>query len=120
MKYTKTTNNVATFKPVIISNKVKKVVEDIMKDKFQIDDFNQLNIQEKRIVNKLADFLGMTAGEDTSDEFQKQFDILLGQVQSGNDSNIIKAKLKQMILVAINEKRIPRTEGYKQILELSL
>jgi hypothetical protein len=121
LKYTATGNIVPNFKSVIINNNVKKVINDIMNKKFQEYDYKSLSIIEKRLVSKLSDFMGGVEGVDnTDDEFQKNYDILVGSIYAGNDSKIIKNKLKQMILVAMDENRIPKNVGYKQIIDLNL
>jgi hypothetical protein len=58
--------------------------------------------------------------DDETDNFQINFEILLGEVESGNNSPLVMRKLKQFILQAINEGRITKNHGYSLLVEYSL
>jgi hypothetical protein len=52
--------------------------------------------------------------------YQKHYQILLGELNSGNKNPCIKRELKEYILRAIREELIPKSLGLTKILELSL
>jgi hypothetical protein len=52
--------------------------------------------------------------------FQKEFELYLGEYRAGNDSIELKNKLKKFVIEAINENIIPRHQGMLLIYELSI
>ena len=50
--------------------------------------------------------------------YQHEYEVLLGEVNSGNDNEHIRKTLKQYILRGISENLIPRNQGLSQILNL--
>lgn len=106
-----------------ISSDVKVVVEDIMKQSFSPERFAKLNKPEQRVVKRLIQVtkLDVNTGDDEDDdEFDKQYQILLGEINSGNDSPVIKKQLKGFVLTAILENRIPKAQGQLLLYQLSL
>jgi hypothetical protein len=55
-----------------------------------------------------------------NEAYQKNYEILLGQVNSGQNNPIVKRELKEYILRAISEGLIPKSQGYNKLFELSL
>ena len=51
-------------------------------------------------------------------KYQHEYELLLGQVNSGNSNEKVKQQLKQYILRGISEGLIPRAHGLNQILHL--
>ena len=59
-------------------------------------------------------------GHDKSDkEYQRQFKITLGEYQAGNDSALIRNKLKQYVMESMESGHLPRREAFKIMFELS-
>ena len=54
------------------------------------------------------------------DDNNKQFQLLLGQFQAGNNNPETIKKLRKMIMWAINEKRITKTDGFNYLIQLTL
>jgi hypothetical protein len=52
--------------------------------------------------------------------YQLNYEVLLGQVNAGQNNPIVKRELKQYILRAITEGLIPKSQGYNKLFELSL
>eukprot|EP00596_Hydrurales_sp_CCMP1899_P003055 CAMPEP_0119051558 /NCGR_PEP_ID=MMETSP1177-20130426/73133_1 /TAXON_ID=2985 /ORGANISM="Ochromonas sp, Strain CCMP1899" /LENGTH=81 /DNA_ID=CAMNT_0007030799 /DNA_START=376 /DNA_END=621 /DNA_ORIENTATION=+ len=52
--------------------------------------------------------------------YQLNYEILLGQVNSGQNNPIVKREIKEYILRAISEGLIPKSQGYNKLFELSL
>jgi hypothetical protein len=51
-------------------------------------------------------------------EWNKQFDILIGEYDSGNDNPELKRKLKDYLYTAIKLNRISKSEGLELIMKL--
>ena len=51
-------------------------------------------------------------------KYQHEYEILLGQVNSGNTNEKVKLQLKKYILRGISENLIPRNQGLNQLLNL--
>jgi hypothetical protein len=52
--------------------------------------------------------------------YQKNYEVLLGQINSGQNNPLVKNELKQYILRAISEGLIPKSQGYTKLFELSI
>ncbi len=52
--------------------------------------------------------------------YQNHYEILVGEINSGNNNPTIKRELKEYILRAISEGLIPRAQGLTKLFELSL
>ena len=53
------------------------------------------------------------------EDYQHQFEVVLGQFQTGNNNPQIKAKLKQYIMKSMESGMIPRRESFKLLFELA-
>lgn len=121
LKYVNSGNKVPNFKDVIMSAKLKKVIEDILTEKFNQNDYDALDIHDKRIVVTLSRLIGFDKlHDDTLANFQQRYEILCGQIEAGNNSIILRNELKKFILGGIQAGLLPQAEGYKAIVELSL
>jgi hypothetical protein len=58
--------------------------------------------------------------KEFDEAYQKNYEILLGQVNSGQNNPLVKRELKEYILRAISEGLIPKSQGYNKLFELSL
>jgi hypothetical protein len=58
--------------------------------------------------------------EEFNSAYQLHYEILLGQVNSGQKNPTVKKELKEYILRAITEGLIPKAQGYNKLFELSL
>ena len=78
--------------------------------------------EDKRLVKRFAKCVKMSLDldDDLDKEFQKEYEILLGEYQSGNDSPEIKSKLKRFVVQAIQENLIPRHQAMMLLFQLSL
>jgi len=64
--------------------------------------------------------LDIDINDDSEKEFQRQFEIVRGEFESGNNSPQIKSTLKQYVIQALRENKIARNEAYLLLYELSL
>jgi hypothetical protein len=58
--------------------------------------------------------------EEFDDAYQKNYDVLTGEVNAGNNKPKIKAELKLYILRGISEKLIPKAQGQLTLYNLIL
>lgn len=105
-----------------ISQDCKEVIQNIIDNQFNNKAYSLLPIEERRIIktfNNMCHYdLDIMDKED--DDNNKQFQLLLGQFQAGNNNPEIIKKLRKMIMWAINEKRITKTDGFNYLIQLTL
>ena len=120
VKYTSCRAMVPSLKPEKISDDVKAVILDILEKKYNSKLFDKLLTDDQRIISTLVRTLKIpNINMDTFDKkYQREYEILLGEVNSGNSNEKVKIQLKQYILRGISENLIPRAFGLNQILHL--
>ena len=125
VKYAKTDAHIPTLKVTPITDGVKDLLTKILNED-QYDDslYKKLKDTEKRLVKR---FLKATKldeqidlGKDEDETFQTQFQILLGEFNSGNDSPVVKKSLKKFVLEGMQSNQIPRSHGMMLLYQLSL
>jgi hypothetical protein len=105
-----------------VSNDVKNMIMDIVEDKYNANLFNKMKQDDQRIVSNFVRVLKIP-GIDLSEfdaGYQLHYEVLLGEVNSGNNNPAIKRELKEYILRAITEQLIPKAQGLTKLFELSL
>ena len=104
-----------------ISKEARDMIKDIIADKYNIRVFKLLNRNDKRLVRTFADKFNysLDMGDDEDEELQKQFEVLLGQYEAGNNDEKLKAKLRSYVRIAIKEDLIPYKEALGLLVELS-
>jgi len=121
IRYCKTRALVPNVKVQHISNGVKEIIDDIINDKFEKRLYEKLDMNEKRLVKRIVDSLKLDI--DTSskeeEEYVRQYEVVLGQFQAGNNNPQIKNKLKQYIMESMESGMLPRREAFKLLFELA-
>lgn len=122
VKYASTDAHIPTCKVQNISNEVKSIIEDVMHDRYNERLFQQLNANDKRVFKRFVRGikLDIPINDEAEKEFQKEYQILKGEFQSGNDSPEIKKALKKYILEGLAENRINKNECHFLLYQLSL
>ena len=120
VKYTSCRAMVPSLKPEKISDDVKAVILDILEKKFNSKLFDKLMTDDQRIISNFVRSLKIqNINMDSFDQkYQREYELLLGEVNSGNSNQKVKMQLKQYILRGISENLIPRAFGLNQILHL--
>jgi hypothetical protein len=106
----------------IISNNLRDLILDTVQDKYNKKLFDMLGPNDRRLFKKLVKVLKIhTVDIDNSEdaEEEKQFQILLGEWEAGNNSPNIIATLKKHIRLAILDKRISKSSGLELLLDLN-
>jgi hypothetical protein len=105
-----------------VSNDVKNVITDIVQGKYNANLFNKMKPDDQRIVSTFVRTMKIPDIDmrEFDEAYQLNYEVLLGQMSSGQNNPIVKKELKQYILRAITEGLIPKAQGYNKLFELSL
>jgi hypothetical protein len=98
------------------------MIIDIVEGKYNANLFNKMGHSDQRIVSNFVRVLKIPDIDMTEfDEgYQLHYEVLLGQMNSGQNNPAIKRELKEYILRAITEGLIPKSQGLTKLFELSL
>ena len=115
LKYLKNANHVLTFQPIEISTYLKNIIENIIKDNYNLnkEEFIHLNDTEKRILKRLFKFLKIKNDDvlEYSNDLTKQFEMAYGSFLAGNTNKELKQELKEYINLALHENTINKSDG---------
>jgi hypothetical protein len=105
-----------------ISNDVKNMITDIIDEKYNANLFNKMKQDDQRIVSNFVRVLKIPNIDMSEFDagYQLHYEVLLGEINSGNNNQNLKRELKEYILRAITEGLIPRAQGLTKLFELSL
>lgn len=122
VKYSLNDAFVPSLKVQRVSNAVRDLINDILENKYNTRIFQMLTDNEKRVVKRFVSAckLDVEIDKNLDDEFQRNFEVLLGEYQSGNDSPQVKKELKKYIMEALQENKIPKSQAMLLLYELSL
>ena len=122
VKYARTDAYMPTLKVQVISNKVKELIQDVMRDDYDERIFKLLSEEDKRVFKRFvkALHLNLPINDDLDERFQKEYEILLGEFNSGNDSPEVKKALKKYVVEGLNEGKLSRHQAYFLLYQLSL
>jgi hypothetical protein len=98
------------------------MIIDIVDDKYNANLFNKMKQDDQRIVSNFVRVLKIPDIDMSEFDagYQLHYEVLLGEVNSGNNNPAIKRELKEYILRAITEQLIPKSQGLTKLFELSL
>jgi len=128
LKYVKNANHVATFQPIEISDKLRSIIDNIIKDFYNVqnEDFNNLNTTEKRILKRLFTFLNIqnntlndSSYSDKNDSIQHNFEVAYGSFLAGNNNKELINELIQYVKLALHENNISKKDGYEILKKLN-
>jgi len=124
VKYQRNDTYVSSLKSQKISKDVKDIIDDIIASKYNVRIFDKLSPDDKRLVKRLVKTLDIEdiipTNNSNDEEFQKQFDILRGELMSGNTNPQIKTQLKKYVIEALNSGLMPLRECHLLLYQLSL
>ena len=104
-----------------VSNDVKSIIEDVINDRYDKRLYEKLNTTEKRLMKRVVQVfnLDIDLNSKEDEDYQQNFEILLGEMNAGNNSPAIKTKLKQYVADSLESGFIPRRECFKILFELA-
>lgn len=121
-------NTVHEIKYQTISDKLIKMINDILDNKkFDENDFNKLDENDKIIYKMIIKKCGVANIIDVRldrlisselNNLKNDFDVLMGQIGAGNDSQRIKDNAKKMVNQMIDKKMISNNQGLKLLMQL--
>ena len=122
VKYSSTDAHLTTVKIQTITDDVKTLIEDVLKDKYNERLFQQLNANDKRVFKRFVKGvkIDIPINDDLDRQFHKDYQILKGEFESGNDSPEVRKALKKYVLEGLAENRINKHESYFLLYQLSL
>ena len=102
-----------------ISDNLKLVINSIVeKQQFNNEDYKKLNAKEKNLLQAILNMLEINSQIDSNSEFDKEFKILMGEIDAGNNSPELKNKLKQYIIYAMSIGKISKSLGTNMLFQL--
>jgi len=121
IRYCKTRALIPSVKVQHINNDVKEIIDDIINDKFEKRLYEKLDVNDKRLIKRIVDALKLDIDlkDKTDEEYQRQFEIVLGEYRAGSTSPLIKHKLKQYIMESLESGMIPRRQAFSLLFELA-
>ena len=107
-------------KTQVIGNGVKNIIHNIINDNnMNQNDYHVLTQQEKHLIRTILNMLDKNHLVSNADEeFNERFQILLGEYNAGNNSEILRNQIKQYILHAMKLNMIGRQAGQQMIIEM--
>jgi hypothetical protein len=113
--------HLTNIKSQYVGGAVKKIVKDISIGTLDTTDYHKLSSQEKHLVRQLLHMFDKgDLLKDDDNAFEKEFQVLMGSWNAGNNSELLRKQLKQFILYGIKINKIPRNTGLNMLMELSV
>ena len=111
----------------LVGDKVKDILLDY-KDhgKFNISLYNELEKEQKLILDQLLkqsgmdDHLGIRIKDEELPRLIDRYELLRGQVLSGNDAMEVRKELRNVVLRLVKLNKLPMKQSYELLLELAL
>ena len=121
IRYTKN-RHLIPIKSQIVGKKLRLLIETII-DENQLDKqkYETLTKMEQNLLRSLLPYLGRDIDEVDDDEaFYDRFDVIRGELLSGNDNKALKREAKQYLMHALNTGKISRTHFNQMLIDLDL
>jgi hypothetical protein len=121
LKYKSNRNTHPQLRQIRISQTLSDIIQEILDKKLNPKLMRLLKPNEKAILRqflKITKITDVNVDADEMKRFNEQFDILVGEIESGNDNPELKNKLRQFINLGIKLKRIPRDEALTMLMSL--
>jgi hypothetical protein len=97
----------------VVGNDLKNIIQNIINnDTMNEKEYHLLTNHEKHLIRTILNMFEKSHLISNKDEeFQEKFQILLGEYNAGNNSEILRNQLKQYIIHAMKLGIIPRNTG---------
>ena len=120
--YASSRASIPALKREAISSDTRDVLLDILGNKYNARLFNKLKPDEQRLISTFVRVMKIKGIDmkEFDDTYQARHDVLMGEVNAGNDNPEVKRELKLYILRGISENLIPRHQGQLMLYNLSL
>jgi transcription initiation factor IIE alpha subunit len=106
----------------VVGNDLKNIIQNIINnDTINEKQYHLLTNHEKNLIRTILNMLDKSHLISNKDEeFQEKFQILLGEYNAGNNSEILRNQLKQYIIHAMRLGMIGRQAGQQMLIEMTL
>jgi hypothetical protein len=121
IRYTKN-RHLIPIKSQIVGKNLRTLIENII-DSNELDkqQYEKLTKMEQNLLRSLLPYLGRDIDEVDDDEaFYDRFDVIRGELLSGNDNKALKREAKQYLMHALNTGKISRTHFNQMLIDLDL
>ncbi|MEN9946990.1 MAG: hypothetical protein RLZZ293_1376, partial [Pseudomonadota bacterium] len=121
IRYTKN-RHLIPIKSQIVGKSLRTIIEEII-DSNNLDKqkYEKLTKLEQNLLRSLLPYLGRDIDDVDDDEaFYDRFDVIRGELLSGNDNKMLKREAKQYLMHALNTGKISRTHFNQMIIDLDL
>jgi uncharacterized protein (UPF0297 family) len=120
IRYTKN-GHLANIKSVMVSRKLKDIICGLLAGR-SVDhsEYLKLTPSEKHIISLVSAKFGQGLNEGADHDLNNEFEILKGELMGGNNSVLIKTKLRHMIYLQADTGKISRQSANKMIADLGL
>jgi hypothetical protein len=104
-----------------VTENCSKVLQDIVKNKYDERFMKLLNSNEREIVKHFLQIckFPIEINKEESKRFNQEFEILKGEILAGNDNVQLKKKLKDFVIYGMKTNKIKRNEAMEILLHLS-
>ena len=124
----KSGSNHQSFQPIKISNEYRDFLKELIDDcRLNDEKLKKLNEQESIHFNNVLYASGLNnkfkpkaTNTDKIKEENNRFNILLGELQAGNDNKDIIKELKNLIKKFMNDGRLSKNEAQHALNEITL
>ena len=124
VKYSKTDAPVQKLKSIRITDELKQIINDVLDNSYNKRLYDKLDMNDKRIFNQFIHVVRLQdeipIDNHIDEDFLKNYQVLLGQFQSGNNAPEIKEGLKKHVLQGLGLGNINKGEAYFLLYQLSL
>jgi hypothetical protein len=111
----------------LVTEPIKTILLDY-KDlsKFNINAYNNLKPDEKKIMDHLLktsgmdDTLGIRITDSELNDLIDRYELLRGQILAGNDAKEVRKEIKTVVLKLVRLGKLPLRKSYDLLLELTL
>lgn len=99
-----TNRHLIPVKPRHVSANFRKFLLEFLQSKtFDASTHYELNPDEKYLFNAIAKYIGFDLNQlDTDESFAKRWDVIMGELEAGNDSRDLKREARKYIILAQN------------------
>lgn len=115
------TRHLIPIKSQYITTPVKTLIlKTLQEHKVDTKTYNSATESEKHLFRTLIPYLNLKDGGGLNDGFQKEFEIIRGEILAGNDSKLLKRKAKAYLLQGLQTGLLSRHNYVNMIFELDL
>lgn len=105
-----------------ISKALQELITDTLNNEYDFNNFMKMTENERRIFKRFNKSLklGLNVNDDPYGEFQKRYEILVAQLEAGNNAYQLKTEIKMYLLEAVKLGMITKNQMLEEILMLSI